>query len=62
MILRDAALLGPHRLSSIRETEPWGFTHQPKFLNAVAELDTELSPQELHEWLHEIEGELVRTT
>jgi 2-amino-4-hydroxy-6-hydroxymethyldihydropteridine diphosphokinase len=61
MILRAAALLGPHRLSSIRETEPWGFTHQPKFLNAVAEMDTELSPRELHDRLHEIERDLGRT-
>jgi 2-amino-4-hydroxy-6-hydroxymethyldihydropteridine diphosphokinase len=56
-----ASLLGASRLSSIRETEPWGFTHQPKFLNAVAEMDTELSPRELHDRLHEIERDLGRT-
>jgi 2-amino-4-hydroxy-6-hydroxymethyldihydropteridine diphosphokinase len=56
-----ASLLGASRLSSIRETDPWGFTHQPKFLNAVAEMDTELSPRELHDRLHEIERDLGRT-
>ena len=60
-ILRAAELLGPHRLSSIRETEPWGYLHQPKFLNAVAEMDTELTAHELHQRLREIERELGRT-
>ena len=30
------------RLSTIRETEPWGLVDQPRFLNAVAELETDL--------------------
>ena len=33
--------------SSIHETEPWGVTDQPKFLNQVIEVDTELSPVDL---------------
>jgi 2-amino-4-hydroxy-6-hydroxymethyldihydropteridine diphosphokinase len=54
--LRAAAeALGALRLSSIRETEPWGLTDQPRFLNAVAELETELRPRGLLEVL--LEGE-----
>jgi 2-amino-4-hydroxy-6-hydroxymethyldihydropteridine diphosphokinase len=60
-ILAAAERLGPHRLSPIVETEPWGHTDQPKFLNAVAELETELTPRELLDRLLEIERELGRT-
>ncbi len=56
-----AELLGAARLSTIRETEPWGYTDQPSFLNAVAELDTDLSPSDLLEQLLEIETALGRT-
>ncbi len=52
--------LGPVRASSSRETDPVGVTDQPKFLNAAAELATELSPKELLERLLEIERELGR--
>src|SRR5207244_2210295 len=37
-IRQAAKMVGAARLSSIRETEPWGYTDQPLFLNAVAEL------------------------
>lgn len=33
--------------SSIYETDPVGYADQPAFLNAVARLDTQLSPEEL---------------
>ncbi|HEY3921410.1 MAG TPA: 2-amino-4-hydroxy-6-hydroxymethyldihydropteridine diphosphokinase [Gaiellaceae bacterium] len=59
-IRRAAELLGPHRLSTIRETEPWGYADQPMFLNAVAEVETELEPRELLARLLEIEQELGR--
>jgi 2-amino-4-hydroxy-6-hydroxymethyldihydropteridine diphosphokinase len=52
--------LGPVRASSFRETEPVGVTDQPKFLNAVAELATDLPPRELLERLLEIERGLGR--
>ncbi|MBV8079169.1 MAG: 2-amino-4-hydroxy-6-hydroxymethyldihydropteridine diphosphokinase [Actinobacteria bacterium] len=46
--IREAASrLDAVRLSTIRETEPWGNPDQPSFLNAVAELDTGLTPIEL---------------
>jgi 2-amino-4-hydroxy-6-hydroxymethyldihydropteridine diphosphokinase len=52
--------VGPVRASSFRETDPVGVTDQPKFLNAAAELATDLSPRELLERLLEIERELGR--
>jgi 2-amino-4-hydroxy-6-hydroxymethyldihydropteridine diphosphokinase len=48
------------RLSTIRETEPVGVTDQPKFLNAVAALETVLRPRALLDRLLEIERELGR--
>jgi 2-amino-4-hydroxy-6-hydroxymethyldihydropteridine diphosphokinase len=52
--------LGPIRVSSFRETEPVGVTDQPFFLNAAAELETDLAPRELLARLLEIERELGR--
>lgn len=52
--------LGPVRASSFQETDPVGVTDQPKFLNAVAELQTTVPPRELLERLLEIERELGR--
>jgi 2-amino-4-hydroxy-6-hydroxymethyldihydropteridine diphosphokinase len=60
--LRQAAeLLGARRLSTVRETEPWGVTDQPRFLNAVAELETDLPPRELLQRLLDVERSLGRT-
>ena len=59
--IRDAAeLLDAVRLSTIRETEPWGLVDQPRFLNAVAELRTELTPHALLDRLLDVERELGR--
>lgn len=52
--------LGSVRASSFRETDPVGVIDQPRFLNAAAELETELPPRELLERLLEIERELGR--
>jgi 2-amino-4-hydroxy-6-hydroxymethyldihydropteridine diphosphokinase len=52
--------LGPVRASSFRATDPVGVTDQPKFLNAAAELETDLPPRELLERLLEIERGLGR--
>ena len=60
-ILAAAERLGPHRLSPIVETEPWGYEDQPRFLNAAAELETDLTPRALLDRLLEIERELGRT-
>jgi 2-amino-4-hydroxy-6-hydroxymethyldihydropteridine diphosphokinase len=48
-------------VSSFRDTEPWGRTDQPRFLNAVAMIETVLSPRELLDTLLAIERELGRT-
>jgi 2-amino-4-hydroxy-6-hydroxymethyldihydropteridine diphosphokinase len=59
--IRHAAdLIGAARLSAISETEPWGYADQPRFLNAVAELDTALSPRELLDVLLAVESTLGR--
>ena len=57
---RAAELIGARRLSSIRETEPWGYADQPWFLNAVAELETALEPRALLDRLLAVERELGR--
>jgi 2-amino-4-hydroxy-6-hydroxymethyldihydropteridine diphosphokinase len=52
--------LGPLRASTVRETEPVGITDQPSFLNAAAEVETELSARALLESLLAIERDLGR--
>jgi len=47
-------------MSSLYETDPVGYTAQPKFLNAVAGLETELPPEKLMKTLLAIERELGR--
>lgn len=64
----DAALERLERLEQSRlaavscfyRTPPWGDTRQPEFLNAVARLDTALSPQRLLAGLQAIETALGR--
>jgi len=60
LIREAAARIGAIRLSPIVETEPWGYADQPRFLNAVAELETELPPRELLGLLLEVERRLGR--
>ena len=45
LVRAAAELIGAARLSTIIETEPWGYEDQPRFLNAVAEVETGLEPQ-----------------
>jgi len=47
-------------VSATTETEPLGPANQPKFLNAVAEIRTELSPDDLFSKMLEIETSLGR--
>lgn len=59
--IREAAvLIGARRLSSIRETEPWGDADQPRYLNAVAEVETPRSPRAFLAGLLEVERRLGR--
>lgn len=48
-------------LSAFYETEPWGFDSENTFLNAVAYLQTTLSPTDLLALTQQIERELGRT-
>ena len=47
-------------VSSLRETDPVGYTDQPKFLNGAAALRTDLLPSALLERLLQIERDLGR--
>jgi 2-amino-4-hydroxy-6-hydroxymethyldihydropteridine diphosphokinase len=47
-------------ISPIYESEPVGYLHQPAFLNGVARLETDLSPDKLLQRLHGIEQRLGR--
>ena len=47
-------------VSSFSDTEPVGYTDQPRFLNAAALVETELSPLELMRGLLEIERQMGR--
>ncbi len=46
--------------SSLYETEPWGYTEQPVFLNCAAAVDTTLAPAGLLKLAQEIEERLGR--
>jgi 2-amino-4-hydroxy-6-hydroxymethyldihydropteridine diphosphokinase len=48
-------------VSGLRETDPVGFEDQPRFLNGVAALETELPPRALLDRLLEVERSLGRT-
>jgi 2-amino-4-hydroxy-6-hydroxymethyldihydropteridine diphosphokinase len=58
--LLDGAGIRVLRVSTLRETDPVGFEDQPRFLNGVAELQTELEPRELLERLLAVERTLGR--
>jgi 2-amino-4-hydroxy-6-hydroxymethyldihydropteridine diphosphokinase len=60
MITRAADLIDALRLSTIRETEPWGYEDQPAFLNAVAEVETDLAPRLFLGRLLDVEAGLGR--
>ena len=47
-------------VSSVYETEPWGYAPQPSFLNLVCALATRLRPHELLELAHGVERDLGR--
>jgi dihydropteroate synthase/2-amino-4-hydroxy-6-hydroxymethyldihydropteridine diphosphokinase len=47
-------------ISSIYQTEPWGFTDQPRFLNAACTGKTDLSPEEVLHFVKSIESDMGR--
>lgn len=48
------------KVSSLYETEPWGFNSENKFINVAVEVETELSITNLSEIVHKIENEAGR--
>lgn len=48
------------RISSVYETEPWGFSSEEKFLNIVVETETRLGPSGLLGRMLMIEAEMGR--
>ena len=59
-IINNRPDLAVFRTSSIYETEPWGLTNQPKFLNMVAEIRTSISPGKLLERVKKLEQDMGR--
>jgi 2-amino-4-hydroxy-6-hydroxymethyldihydropteridine diphosphokinase len=47
--------------SEFFDTAPWGVTDQPRFLNAVVEIRTDLEPDELLQAVKRMEADLGRT-
>lgn len=47
-------------ISSIYETKPWGYGDQPDFLNQVVEVQTELTPTRLLDFLKRVEKKMGR--
>lgn len=60
-LLKENEHIEVARVSDIIETAPLGDTEQPKYLNAVAEISTSLSAEDLHKKLIDIESSLGRT-
>jgi 2-amino-4-hydroxy-6-hydroxymethyldihydropteridine diphosphokinase len=59
-VRRAAELIGARRVSSLLETEPWGYLDQPRFLNGVAEVETDEPPSAFLARLLEVERQLGR--
>ncbi|MEP6978372.1 MAG: 2-amino-4-hydroxy-6-hydroxymethyldihydropteridine diphosphokinase [Thermoleophilia bacterium] len=59
--LREEPEIDVVHVSSLHDTEPVGYLDQPRFLNGVVELETELSARGLLTRLLAIERELGRT-
>jgi 2-amino-4-hydroxy-6-hydroxymethyldihydropteridine diphosphokinase len=65
-IARAIALLGAEpgievtAVSTLRETDPWGPVDQPRYLNGVVELETDLEPRALLAVLLSVERTLGR--
>ncbi len=57
ILSRRASLIA---LSSVYETEPWGYASQPAFFNMACLLETSLSPQGLLELAQGVERDLGR--
>lgn len=61
-MLAEAESIDVVRVSEIIETAPLGQANQPKYLNAVAEIETTLSAEDFHKKLADVEESLGRKT
>lgn len=61
-LMKESGQIKVSKLSEFRETKPEGGANQPKYINAVAEIKTALSPKWLLKLLQEIEKTLGRPT
>jgi 2-amino-4-hydroxy-6-hydroxymethyldihydropteridine diphosphokinase len=59
-LLRDEQGIEVIAVSSLIETEPWGYVDQPRFVNGALELRTSLPPRRLLERLLAVEQALGR--
>ena len=59
-LMRLAQRASVERVSSLYETEPWGYLEQPRFLNAACRITTTLAPLELFRFIKEIEADFGR--
>lgn len=59
-LLEDTKDIQITKVSSIIETEPYGKTDQPNFLNCVITIETKINPEHLLEICNNIENELGR--
>jgi 2-amino-4-hydroxy-6-hydroxymethyldihydropteridine diphosphokinase len=59
-LLQDEGGLEVVAVSALRETDPVGYEQQPRFLNGVAAIRTELDPRALLRRLQAVEVELGR--
>ncbi len=57
-LLSDNREIDLKKLSSIYETEPYGFIDQPKFLNMVVEIETRLTANKLLRLTQDIEKKI----
>lgn len=59
-IIEKTATIDMIKVSSIYETEPWGYEEQNDFLNLCLEIKTDLTPQQLLEKCQEVEDKMGR--
>jgi 2-amino-4-hydroxy-6-hydroxymethyldihydropteridine diphosphokinase len=59
-LLRDEPGIEVVAVSGLLETEPWGYADQPRFVNAVCAVQTELAPRALLDLLLGLERRLGR--
>jgi 2-amino-4-hydroxy-6-hydroxymethyldihydropteridine diphosphokinase len=59
-LLRAEPRIEVTAVSSVRETDPVGLVDQPRFLNAVARIETDLAPRELLDRMLGAERQLGR--